>query len=119
MARQNLNQPNFYVNSTEVYGMLLIMNKREFILSLIKDDLINYKLVRTLNDLGLNADAYHLHLSETIFELMGLNRLKDSEVLYKRYREMLDKVKGIDLVKDSEELERLTLVVYRSIEDSF
>ena len=48
------------------------MNNEQLIISLIKDDLINSKLVNGLTNLGLCAGDYHLHLSETILDLMGL-----------------------------------------------
>lgn len=48
------------------------------VLSLIKDDLINNKLINGLNTLGLSAGDYHLHLSETILNLIGLDTESDA-----------------------------------------
>jgi hypothetical protein len=48
------------------------------VLSLIKDDLISNKLINGLNTLGLGAGDYHLHLSETILNLIGLDTENDT-----------------------------------------
>lgn len=44
---------------------------KHIIISLIKDDLTNYRLVSGLEALGLDSDCYSLCLGETIFKLMG------------------------------------------------
>lgn|GEM_PF-6801317 len=49
------------------------MENKKLILSLIKNDPINSKLVYGLSDLGFDAGCYFLHLSETIFSLTGLD----------------------------------------------
>ena len=60
-------------------------NKKKLIISLIKDDLINAKLVNRLNEIGLCADDYFLHLSDTIFKLMGFEDDEETETIYERY----------------------------------
>lgn len=47
-------------------------DKKEIILSLIKDDLINSRLMSILCNAGLNPINYYLNLKETIFKLAGL-----------------------------------------------
>lgn len=51
--------------------MAKLKNKKWLIFSLIKDNLINRKLVNSLNDIRLTADDYRLNLSDTIFKLIG------------------------------------------------
>jgi len=75
------------------------MQTEQLILSLIKDDLINHKLVSGLNQLGLCASDYHLHLSETIFMLMGIDTYAEDETLQNRYRELTSAAQHIDLTK--------------------
>ncbi len=58
-----------YVCSIKHFFMDKEKIKRRLILSLIKDDLINSKLVNSLGDIGINADDYLLHLSDTNFKL--------------------------------------------------
>ena len=61
------------------------MKNKQLILSLIKDDLVNAKLVYSLNALGLNASSYFLHLSETVFQLLKIKEDERSDELYERY----------------------------------
>ena len=72
-------------------------NKKRLILSLIKDDLINVKLLNGLNVIGLNADNYFLHLSETIFKIMGFDDNEETETIFERYMELAKRVMFIDI----------------------
>lgn len=53
------------------------MDEKTLICSLIQDDLLNQKLINNLRDIGIDARDYQLHLSETIFKLMGIDRPVD------------------------------------------
>jgi hypothetical protein len=46
-------------------------NKKDLIIRLIKDDIINTKLVNGLDKLGLFSDDYILNLGDTVFRLFG------------------------------------------------
>ena len=48
------------------------MNQEEIIIRLIKDHLVNTRLINGLYNLGVYADDYHLHLSDTIFKMNGI-----------------------------------------------
>jgi hypothetical protein len=89
---------------------------RKIILSLIKDDLINMRLVHGLNNLGLNADDYTLNLSTTIFELMGID--KNDPVAERLLENYIDTTKSTTLLKQEElksELDKSALEVYQSL----
>jgi hypothetical protein len=73
------------------------MQTEQLIISLIKDDLINSKLVNGLNRLGLSAGDYHLNLSETIFNLMGINDVEDDDELLDYYIELTSIAQSVDL----------------------
>ena len=74
------------------------MSQKDLILRLIRDDLVHYRLVTGLNDLGLHAHDYHLHLADTIFDLMGFEagRLRDL-VFENAYMVMAARIKDMDL----------------------
>ena len=91
------------------------LQHEKLIISLIKDDLINYKLVHSLNDLGLNAYTYFLHLSESIFELMGFDESKRSDALFERYTKRLSAVKAINLAAQNNALEKLAKEIYNDL----
>ena len=59
-------------------------NKKDLILSLIKDNLINTRLLMGLGNLGLIADDYTLHLGDTIFKLMEFESDEQSDLIFEK-----------------------------------
>lgn len=59
------------------------------ILSLIKDDLRNTRLVHGLNNLGLQAGDYVLNIGTSILQLMGFEPEQRTEGLYAEYMDRL------------------------------
>lgn len=90
-------------------------NKKKLILSLIKDDLINAKLVNGLNEIGLNADNYSLHLSDTIFNLMGFEDDEETETIFERYMELAKRSMFIDISQSHKPMDDLALQIYTEI----
>lgn len=88
------------------------LNNKELILSLIKDDLISTKLVNGLNEIGLNADSYYLHLSEIIFRLLGFDDDERSDEVYEKYLEFTEKAKYIDISDSHKPMDELALEIY-------
>lgn len=85
---------------------------KKLILSLIKDDLVNTKLVNGLDALGLNAQDYLLHLSDTIFKLMKIDEDKKGEKLFEHYLHLKDNVRFIHGAKSHETFDDLALAIY-------
>lgn len=90
-------------------------NKEKLILSLIKDDLINAKLINGLNEAGLNADNYCLHLSDTIFKLMGFEDDEEAETIYERYMELSRRAMFVNISHSNKPMEVLALQIYTEI----
>jgi len=89
--------------------------KKKLILSLIKDDLINSKLVNGLNNFGVLAENYYLHLSETVFEFMDFKcTTTQKEKLFGRYIRLTEKAKDID-ISSKKSLDKLTLEIYEEL----
>ena len=91
------------------------METKKLIISLIKDDLVNDKLVNGLIDIGLNPGDYFLHLSETIFNLMGFEDNMMTDEIFNHYLLLGQKVKHIDIARDSEQLVRLANEIYEEL----
>lgn len=89
---------------------------RKIILSLIKDDLKNMRLVHGLNKIGLNANDYTLNLSITIFEMIGINQHDSiAERLLENY---IDTTKNTTLFNSDdlwEDLDKLATEIYESL----
>lgn len=84
----------------------------KLIISLIKDDLINSKLVNGLIDIGIDAGAYYLHLDTTIFKLIGYANDSYSEEIYEKYRDLAMQSKHIDISQNNTGLDPLALQLY-------
>ena len=89
------------------------LNKKQLILSLIKDDLTNLKLVYSLNALGLAADHYTLHTGSTIINLMHINATGlQWEHVHDGYLELTRKVTHIDIQETPFLLDALAEEIY-------
>ena len=86
------------------------------VLSLIKDDLINNKLINGLNTLGLSAGDYHLHLSETILNLIGLDTESDAiHDLYFKLTQQSETLDLTDITNREKQLTRLATEIYSEL----
>jgi hypothetical protein len=73
------------------------MQTEQLIISLIKDDLIHSKLINGLSQLGLSAGDYHLHLSETIFNLMDIDGAEEDDKLLDYYIVLTSAAQNVDI----------------------
>jgi hypothetical protein len=86
------------------------------VLSLIKDDLINNKLINGLNTLGLSAGDYHLHLSETILNLIGLDTENDAiNNLYFNLTQQSETLDLTDITNREKQLIQLATEIYSEL----
>ena len=89
------------------------MEKKDIILALIKDDLINSKLVYSLNSIGLEADSYQLHASITILTLLKFNTTQSRwEDIHDKYLEKVRKVLQIDIQESPRLIDALAQEIY-------
>jgi hypothetical protein len=91
-------------------------NNKELLLRLIRDSLINIKLISGLNFLGLNANDYSLYLGDSIFFLMGFEDDERSDLIFESvYLANAEKVKSIDFSQSKNELDLLSLEIYNEL----
>ncbi|MDP1746410.1 MAG: hypothetical protein Q8L90_12580 [Bacteroidota bacterium] len=93
------------------------MLQKDIIINLIKDDLINTRLVYGLEKLGLNAGNYYLHLNETIFKLAGIK--EEKEDFFEKYIEECRKVHNIDIFNNPELLNNMALYLYNELKEQY
>lgn len=94
------------------------MNKnKKIIVNLIKDDLINIRLVYGLETLGLNAGNYYLNLNETIFQLSGIK--ENREDFFETYIEKCRKVHKVDIFGNPELLNDMALRLYKELKKEY
>jgi hypothetical protein len=92
------------------------INNKQLILSLIKDDLINTKLVSGLENLGIDAGLYLLSISDAIFVLIGIDDDEQGEELFEYYLDLRDsKLLNVDLKESYEVIDGLVLEIYDTL----
>lgn len=89
------------------------IDKQTLILALIKDDLINTKLVNALITIGIDASDYNLHLCETIFELMEFEESLENDPIVEHYFDLTALSKNVDFVAEPKSLDKLAEKIYR------
>lgn len=93
-----------------------MQDQKQLILSLIKDDLVNNKLVSGLTDLGLCAGDYHLNLSETILNLLGLETEDDAiHDLYFNLTQQSNTLNLSDIATRDQQLTALASKIYSQL----
>lgn len=89
------------------------MKTKSLVLCTIHDDLINTKLVDTLNDLSMQADHFRLRASVTIFKLMKIKTSPDRwEKIHDEYLDKTRKVLQIDTEESPRLVEALAQEIY-------
>ena len=92
------------------------LNKKELIISLIRDNLINLKLVSGLNHLGLIADDYYLHLGDTIFKLMGFEASEQSDLIFETvFMGNSENISQVSISSSLDELNLLSMEIYKEL----
>jgi hypothetical protein len=92
------------------------LDKKELVIRLIKDNLINLKLVSGLNHLGLIADDYYLHLGDTIFKIMGFEACEQNDLIFETvFMGNSEKVTQIAISGSPDELDLLSIEIYREL----
>ena len=88
---------------------------KKLLISLIKNDLKNTRLVTGLAELGLDSGKYYLSLSEAIFILMGLEKEEQEEQLRETYSDLLGSACAIDIFRDTEKYDALADQIYMKL----
>lgn len=92
------------------------MKNKNIIISLIKDDLIHTKLIHGLEALGLSALNYHLHLCETVFEIMGFPQDDSTQPALEYYLAELKKANRFNISGSHKAFDMLALSIYKELE---
>lgn len=107
---------SYYINfSMNLKAHNMRKNKKELIISLIKDNLKNTRLVIGLDKLGLDSCKYHLQLSDTVFKLIGFKSDEHEEKVFEEYVKASAKVSSIDIFTNPEKLESLANKIYENL----
>ncbi len=92
------------------------LKKQNITIALIKDHLINIRLINGLNALGLNADVYAMNLGQTVFDLMGFRDNRRSDDVFEYYLTLIQQVNKINITKQPHLLDKLAGKIYVLLE---
>ena len=84
------------------------------IVTLIEDDIVNYKLISSLSDMGIDASCYESCSTYVIRYLMGLEN-EDADQWYAKYYDLVRKGKRIDVSTDRNTVHRMALEIFYSL----
>lgn len=86
------------------------MTNQEIIIRLLKDHLVHTRLISGLDALGLCPDNYYLHLSDTIFKMIGIS--DEKEELYEAYMNWCTKISQTEVFTDQKLLDEYATEIY-------
>lgn len=89
-------------------------DNRQFVLSLIKEDLVNSKLIYNLNDMGIDASNYSLNLRSVIMALMGFQTVNDET--HEKYTDLAMRSKDIHFTENVKLLDPLIREIYNFLD---
>jgi len=91
------------------------LSQKELLVRLIKDDLINHRLVMGLNELGLVSEGYYIDAGSTVFKLMNIKEKIGHEIHFAHYMELKDQVINVDFEKERFRLNVMAESIYREL----
>ena len=86
------------------------MQHEDIIITLIKDHMVNTRLINGLNALGWHSTDYYLHLTDIIFKLVGLH--DEHEELFEAYLDWCNRMAEKDIFHDEAQLHRYATDIY-------
>lgn len=85
------------------------MRHRRTIIELIEVDIVTFKLVKGLGDLGLESSFYMKDVCRLVFKLMGIKKRLRTDELYEKYFKMMREEVNI---QDKKELRKLSVKIF-------
>lgn len=90
-----------------------ICNKT-IVINLIKQDLVNWKMIHLLQKMQVRADDYQLDIA--IFEIMDLNNIENVDEIFERYVEMSRPVLRLIFGQSNRKIDMLSSNIYDYLE---
>lgn len=89
------------------------MNRQ--VLTLIESDIIHTKLLIGLKTMGIDSSTYATDLTDVVFDLMKIRKSMRSEIMYRKYFDLIQQGKNKDLSSEREAIKKLACRVYRCL----
>jgi len=92
------------------------ISNKAVMIDLIKQDLINYKLIDSLRDIQINAEDYTLDIGRIVFEIMDVEEREDVDEIFEKYIEMSKPILVMYAVQSNKEIDVLAAKIYDYLE---
>lgn len=86
------------------------------IINLIKQDLINCKMINSLQKMQIRADDYQLDISSIIFEMMDLEDREDVDEIFEKYVELSKPILKLSASLSNRKIDVLASKIYDYLE---
>lgn len=102
--------------STSIESQKTFNCSRETITNLIKQDLLNWKMINSLQKMQVYADDYQLDIGSIIFEMMDLENRKDVDEIFEKYVELSKPVLKLSASHSNRKIDVLASKIYDYLE---
>ena len=89
---------------------------RAIVTNLIKQDLINWKMIHSLQKVQVHAEDYQLDIGSIIFEMMDLEDRKDVDEIFEKYVELSKPILKLSTSQSNRKIEVLASKIYDYLE---
>lgn len=89
---------------------------KAIVTNLIKQDLINWKMINSLQNMQVRADDYQLDIGSIIFEMMDLENRKDVDELFEKYMELSKPILKLNVSQSNRKIDVLATKIYDYLE---
>ena len=89
---------------------------RAIVTSLIKQDLINWKMIHLLQNMQIRADDYQLDIGSIIFEMMDLEDREDVDEIFEKYLELSKPILKLSISQSNRKIDVLADKIYDYLE---
>lgn len=92
------------------------ISSKTIVTDLIKQDLINYKMINLMGGIQISAGDYLLDIGRIVFEIMDIERLEDVDTIFENYSDMSKKVLEMNASQSNKEIDVLASEMYDYLE---
>lgn len=103
--------PNAPIENQKIFNC-----DRVTITNLIKQDLINWKMINLFQKMQIRADDYLLDIGAIIFEIMDLENHKDVDEIFDKYVEMSRPMLKLIVGQSNRKIDLLAVKIYDYLE---
>ncbi|WP_300667002.1 hypothetical protein [Fluviicola sp.] len=103
--------PNAPIENQKIFNC-----NRVIVINLIKQDLVNWKMINLLQRMQIRADDYQLNIDSVIFEIMDLDNRENVDEIFEKYVEMSKPMLKLTIGQSNRKIDALAVKIYDYLE---